>query len=45
MLKWILCLKDVDWINPAQDRDQWWAYASLVISLRVPLKAVNFLSD
>jgi hypothetical protein len=27
---------DVDWIDLAQDRDQWWALVSTVMNLRVP---------
>jgi hypothetical protein len=26
----------VDWINLAQDRDQWWALVNTIMSLRVP---------
>jgi hypothetical protein len=29
-------LKGVDWINLAQDRDQWWALVNTVMVLRVP---------
>jgi hypothetical protein len=27
---------DVDWINPAQNRVQWWAYVHTVMILWVP---------
>jgi hypothetical protein len=26
----------IDWIDLAQDRDQWWALANTVMNLRVP---------
>jgi len=26
----------VDWMYPAQNRDQWWSLASTVMNLRVP---------
>jgi len=47
-LKWIL--KDmghdcVDWIYLAQDRDQWWALVKTVMNLRVPLEAMNSLTN
>jgi hypothetical protein len=29
-------LEGVDWIHLAQDRDQWWALANTVMTLRVP---------
>jgi hypothetical protein len=37
ILKWILERWDrIDWINVAQDRDWWRAYANTVMNLRVP---------
>jgi hypothetical protein len=27
---------DMDWINLAQDRDQWWVPVNTVMNLRVP---------
>jgi hypothetical protein len=27
---------DIDWIDLAQDRDQWWTLVNIVMNLRVP---------
>jgi hypothetical protein len=40
-IKWILGWGGMDWIDLAQDRDQWRA---LVMNLRVPQNAGKFLS-
>jgi hypothetical protein len=34
---------NVDWIHFAQDRDRWRALVNMVMSLRVPQNAGNFL--
>jgi hypothetical protein len=34
----------VDWIDMAQDRDQWSAHVNTVLNLRVPKNAEKFLS-
>jgi hypothetical protein len=35
---------DVDWIDMAQDRDQWRALVNTVMKIRVPYNAGKFLS-
>jgi hypothetical protein len=36
---------DMDWIDMAQDRDQWWALVNTVINLRVAQNVGKFLSE
>jgi hypothetical protein len=43
ILKWILERQDgMDWIDMAQDRDQWSALVNTVLNLRVPKNAGEF---
>jgi hypothetical protein len=35
----------VDWIHVAPDRGQWCALVNLVMTLQVPLKVGNFLTN
>jgi hypothetical protein len=35
----------VDWIDPAEDREQWRALVSTVMNLRVPQNAGKFLDS
>jgi hypothetical protein len=37
--------EDVDWIRLAQDRDQWRDLANIVMNLRLPYKAGDFLTS
>jgi len=34
---------DVDWIDPAQDRDRWRAVVNVVMNLRVSIKCGEYL--
>jgi hypothetical protein len=35
----------MEWIDMAEDRDQWWALVNTVTNLRVPQNAGKFLSS
>jgi hypothetical protein len=35
----------VDWVDLAEDRDQWWALVNMVMNLQVPWDAGKFLSN
>jgi len=35
----------VDWINLAQDMDQWWALVKMVTNFWVPQETGNFLTS
>jgi hypothetical protein len=37
--------ESVDWMQLAQNRDQWWAIVKTVMNSQVPLKARNFLTS
>jgi hypothetical protein len=36
---------DMDWIGLAQDRDRWWTLVNVVMNLRAPQNAGNFLTS
>jgi hypothetical protein len=36
---------DMDWIDLAQERDRWWPLKNVVVNLRVPSKAGNFINS
>jgi hypothetical protein len=36
---------DMDWIDMAQDRDQWWALVNTIMNLRVSYDAGKFFSS
>jgi hypothetical protein len=36
-------LEDVNWIQLAQDRDEWWALVNMIMKLRVPENVGKFL--
>ena len=46
-LRWIFRKWDggMDWIDPAEDRDKWCALVNVVMNLRIPYNAGNFLTS
>jgi hypothetical protein len=40
-----VCCEGMDWIDLAKDRDRWRALVNVVMNLRVPLNARNFLNN
>jgi hypothetical protein len=38
-------LEDVDWIHLAQDKEEWWELANMVMNLRVPYNAENIFVE
>jgi hypothetical protein len=38
-------VESLDWIYVAQDRNQWRALVDMIMNLRAPLKAGNFLTS
>ena len=37
--------RGMDWINPAQKRDRWWALVNVVMNHSVPYNAQNSLTE
>ena len=35
----------MDWIELAEDRDRWWTLVNVVMNLRIPQNAGNFLTS
>jgi hypothetical protein len=40
---WEIAWEGVDWMQLAQDRDQWWGLVNTIMNLRVPWKCRKFL--
>ena len=47
ILRWIFWkwYGDMDWIKLAQDRDRWWEFVNVVMSLQGPQNTGNFLTS
>jgi hypothetical protein len=37
--------EDMDWINVAHDKDQWWILVNTIVKPRVSLEARNVFTD